>query len=40
MYLIRPYGINEEEEYYQVVTLNSDDMILRNQDLQLWFRKF
>ena len=40
MYLIRPYGINKEEEYYQVVTLNSDDMILRNQDLQLWFRKF
>ena len=40
MYLIRPYGINEEEEYFQVVTLNGDDMVLRNQDLQLWFRKF
>ena len=40
MYLILPYGINEEEEYFQVVTLNGDDMVLRNQDLQLWFRKF
>ena len=33
-------GGNEEEEYFQVVTLNGDDMVLRNQDLQLWFRKF
>ena len=40
MYLILPYGINEEQEYFQVVTLNSDDMVLRNQYLQLWFRKF
>jgi hypothetical protein len=40
MYLILPYGINEEQESFQVVTLNSDDMVLRNQDLQLWFRKF
>jgi hypothetical protein len=40
MYLILPYGINAEQEYFQVVTLNSDDMVLRNQDLQLWFRKF
>ena len=40
MYLIRPYGINEEEECYQVVTLDNDNMVLRNQNLQLWFRKF
>lgn len=40
MYLILPYGINEEQEYFQVVTLNSDDMVLRNQYLQLRFRKF
>ena len=40
MYLIRPYGINEEEEYFQVVTLDNDNMVLRNQSLQLWFRKF
>lgn len=40
MYLILPYGINEEQEYFQVVTLSSDDMVLRNQYLQLWFRKF
>lgn len=40
MYLILPYGINEVQEYFQVVTLNGDDMVLRNQDLQLWFRKF
>lgn len=40
MYLILPYGINEEQEYFQVITLNGDDMVLRNQDLQLWFRKF
>ena len=31
---------NGQEEYFQVVTLNGDDMVLRNQDLQLWFRKF
>ena len=40
MYLIRPYGINEEEEYFQVINLDNDNMVLRNQDLQLWFRKF
>jgi hypothetical protein len=40
MYLIRPYGINEEEEYFQVVNLDNDNMVLRNQNLQLWFRKF
>ena len=40
MYLIRPYGINEEEEYFQVINLDNDYMVLRNQDLQLWFRKF
>ena len=40
MYLILPYGINEEEESFQVVTLDNDNMVLRNQSLQLWFRKF
>ena len=40
MYLILPYGINEEEESFQVVTLDNDNMVLRNQNLQLWFRKF
>ena len=40
MYLIRPYGINEEEEFFQVITLDNDNMVLRNQNLQLWFRKF
>ena len=40
MYLILPYGINEEEEFFQVVILDNDNMVLRNQNLQLWFRKF
>ena len=33
MYLILPYGINEEEESFQVVTLDNDNMVLRNQNI-------
>ena len=36
---IRPYGINALTERFDVVRLNSDEMILKSSTLQLQFRK-
>lgn len=38
--LLRPYGINKEEESFKVMLLNSDKMQLRSDSLLLTFRKF
>ena len=38
--LLRPYGINKEEESFKVMLLNSDKMQLRSDSLLLSFRKF
>lgn len=40
MYLILPYGINATEERFQVIKLNSSEMVLQNTILKLSFRKF
>ena len=38
--LLRPYGINKEEESFKVMLLNSERMQLRSDSLLLSFRKF
>ena len=40
MYLILPYGINATEERFQVLKLNSREMVLQNAILKLSFRRF
>ena len=37
---LRPYGINEMEEHFDVETLNGSKMVLRSKVLRLVFKKF
>ena len=38
--MLRPYGINKEQEAFKIMLLNSDRMQLRSDSLLLTFRKF
>lgn len=38
--MLRPYGINKEQEAFKIMLLNSDRMQLRSDSLLLSFRKF
>ena len=38
--ILRPYGINKEQEAFKIMLLNSDRMQLRSDSLLLTFRKF
>jgi hypothetical protein len=38
--VLRPYGINKEQELFKIMSLSSDRMQLRSDSLLLTFRKF
>lgn len=38
--ILKPYGIFELEEYFDIEELNDDRMVLRNDELRLHFRKY